>query len=268
MIKRYSAFYPWRLNFEKHPYKVICPLGGEMYPSNDFAAGDLTSGPYPDDGKGCVVDGKRYQFISYWTHVAYLAWVRPTICSLAEAYLLTDDPRYAHKAAILLAALANQFPGPRYHSDECHGGKYGPRSGGVTDYIWECIALPRLALAYDAIWPVYERDPELLALLKSKGLPAGSPAEARQFVEDRLLRQAMQGLVDGALAGNPGHHQEAAAVLALVMDDYGDRHPNSRDMMRFAYYSGYAPTGWVMSNFLTRDGGGYEGPGYDRSPRG
>jgi hypothetical protein len=66
-IKRYSAFYPWRLDFEKHPYKLICPVGGEMYPSNDFAAGDLTSGPYPDDGKGCVLNGKRYQFINYWT---------------------------------------------------------------------------------------------------------------------------------------------------------------------------------------------------------
>jgi hypothetical protein len=263
-IKRYSAFYPWRLDFEKHPYKLICPVGGEMYPSNDFAAGDLTSGPYPDDGKGCVLNGKRYQFINYWTHVCYLAWVRPTICSLAEAYLLTDEARYAHKAAVLLAALSDQFPGPKYHSEECYGGKYGRRSGGVTDYIWECIALPKLALAYDAIYPIYEQDPELLAFLKTRGLPGGSPAEARQFVEEHLLRQAMQGLVDGALAGNPGHHQEAAAVLALVMDDYSDQHPNSRDMMRFAYYAGYAPTGWVMSNFLTRDGGGYEGPGYDR----
>lgn len=263
-IKRYSAFYPWRYDFEKHPYKVICPLGGELYPSNDFAAGDLTSGAYPDDGTGCLKDGKRYQFINYWAHANYLMWVRPTISALAEAYLLTDDPRYAHKAAILLAALADQYPGPKYHSQECYGGAYGPRSGGVTDYIWECIIIPVLARAYDAIWPIYGQDPELLAFLRSKGLPAGSPAEARQFVEERLLRQAMQGLLDGALAGNPGHHQQAAAILATVLDDYSDTHPNSRDMMRFAYYAGYAPTGWVMSNYLTRDGGGFEGPGYDR----
>lgn len=74
----------------------------------------------------------------------------------------------------------------------------------------------------------------------------------------------MQGLLDGALQGNPGHHQEAAATLALVMDDYSDQRPNSRDLMRFAYYAGFAPTGWVLSNYVTRDGGGFEGVGYDR----
>jgi hypothetical protein len=263
-IKKFSGFYPWRFDFENHPYKVICPVGKEMYPSNDFAAGDLTSGEYPDDGTGCQIGDQRFQFINYWAHGAYLNWVRPTISCLAEAYLLTDEPQYAHKAAVLLAAVANQYPGPKYNSEYCHGGSYGARSGAVTDYIWECILIPKLALAYDAIWPIYDQSPELLTFLQSKGLPAQSAAEARQFVEEHLFRQAMQGLLDGALQGNPGHHQEAAAVLALVMDDYSEQRPNSRDMMHFAYYSGYAPTGWVMSNYLTRDGGGFEGPGYDR----
>jgi hypothetical protein len=263
-IKRTDGYYPWRVDFANHPYKLICPVGGEMYPSNDFAAGELAGGDYPDDGNGCVMAGETYQFIRYWVHLCYLCWVRPTIDALAEAYLLTGDVRYGHKAAVLLAAVANQYPGPSYHSNECHNGAYGKKSGAITYHTWECLTIPRLALAYDAIWPVYEQSPELLEFLQSKGLPAQTAAEAREFVEERLLRQAMQGLLDGALQGNPGHHQQAAAMLALVMDDHSSRHPNSHDMMHYAYYEGYAPTRWVMTNFLTRDGGGFEGPGYDK----
>ncbi len=262
-IRARSGYYPWLVDFENHPYKVICPVGREMYPSNDFAAGDLTSGDYPDDGSGCEIDGKRYEFVMYYTHRSYLQWVIPTARSLSEAYVLTGDPRYAQKCAILLAAVAAQFPGPKYHSDLCYDGPYGRRSGAVTDYIWECGTIVPLATAYDSIFPALD-DPDLLAFLRAKGLPADTATELAEFIEDHLFRQAMQGLLDGALAGNPGHHQKAAAVMALVMDDYSDNHPNSHDMMRFAWYAGYAPTGWVMSNYLTRDGGGYEGPGYDK----
>ena len=53
-IRARSGFYPWLVDFEQHPYRVKCPVGGELYPSNDFAAGDMTSGDYPDDGSGCA----------------------------------------------------------------------------------------------------------------------------------------------------------------------------------------------------------------------
>lgn len=264
-IRKYSGYRPWKLDYENHPWKVICPVGGEMYPSNDFAAGDMTSGDYPDDGNGIVINGIRHQVVRYYAHMAYLHYVYPAIRSLAAAYVLTNEPRYAEKCAVLLASVANNYPGAKYHSQYCFKGKYGRDSGMITDSIWSGITIPRLALAYDAIRPIYNQSPQLLTYLQSKGLAASSPDEARQYVEDRLFRQAMQGLLDEAIRGNPGFHQYAAIVLALVMDDFDlSRHPNSLDMVRFAYDKGYAPTRWVMSNYVTRDGGGYEGLAYDR----
>jgi hypothetical protein len=264
-IRRVSGHRPWNLDYENHPWKVICPVGGEMYPSNDFAAGEMTGGDYPDAGDGILVDGKRYPVIRYYAHMAYLHRVYPAIRALAAAYILTDDARYGVRCAVLLAALADNFPGPSFHSSHCFDGEYGPRSGMVTDYIWECITMPRLALAYDAVRPVYDGAPDLLAYLRSQGLPADSPEEARRFVEERIFRQAMKALQDGAISGNPGHHQLAAVTLALVLDDVDPAHrPNSLDMVEFTYYQGYAPAGYVFANFLTRDGGGFEGPGYDR----
>ncbi len=254
-IRRYGAWDPWKIDFEKHPWQVICPIGGERYPDAE----------HPDDGAGVVIDGKTYPFKRYYAHKAYLLRVLPALQSLSTAYLLSDDPRYGEACAVLLAALAENFPGPRFHREHCYDGPYGHRSGMVTDYIWECITLPVIALAYDAIKPVYEQSDRLLGALRGKGVPAGSPEEARQFVEDRIFRQAMQALLDSAIAGNPGHHQLAAITIALVMDDVDEAsRPNSLDMVEYTYYGGYAPAGYVFSNFLTRDGGGYEGPGYDR----
>jgi hypothetical protein len=254
-IRRYSGYSPWRLDFENHPWQLICPVGGERYPNEQ----------YPDDGEGAIEGDKVYQFKRYYAHKAYLLRVIPALRSLSAAYLITDDPRYAEKCAVLLAALAENFPGPRFNSAHCYEGPYGHRSGMVTDYIWECITMPDIALAYDAIKPIYEQSPQLIAYLRGKGLPIDSPAAARKFVEDRIFRQAMQALLDTAISGNPGHHQLAAITLALVMDDFDDTsHPNSLDMVEFTYYQGHAPAGYVFANFLTRDGGGFEGPGYDR----
>ncbi|MFO7948700.1 MAG: hypothetical protein R6V19_18000 [Armatimonadota bacterium] len=273
-IKKYSGFTPWKVDFVNHPYKLICPVGGEMYPTNDFAAGEMTGGEYPDDGSGCEIDGKNYTFIQYYCHQVYNAWVLPGIHSSAMAYLLTGEKAYAHRAAVLLGAVASQYPGPTYHSEHCYGqehgqtGPYGRRSGLVTDYIWSCIKIVDLARAYDAIYPIYEQDPDLIGFLQEHGCiqsgAANAVAGARQFVEEHIFRQAMQALIDEAISGNPGHHQLAALTIGLIMDDHSDTSPNTYDVVRRAYYEGYAPTAWIFSNFLTRDGGGYEGPGYDR----
>ena len=49
-----------------YKWKIECPVGHELYPSNDFANGDMTSGEFPDDGfgGGCPYKGKRYGFIA------------------------------------------------------------------------------------------------------------------------------------------------------------------------------------------------------------
>lgn len=267
-IARYSGYYPWKVDFFNHPYQVQCPVGGEWYPSNDFAAGDMTSGDYPDNAEGYVDGENKWNFINYYVHAAYGGLMVPGIHGLSMAYLLTDDTSYAHRAAVLLAALAEQFPGKFYNSEFCRDKPYGHRSGLITDYIWENIKLVDLARAYDAIYPIYDEDPELVAYLKSKGCvdpdAPNDAAGARAYVEDHIFRQAMQALLDVAIQGNPGHHQLAALTIGLVMDNHSDEHPNTPDVVHGAYYNGYAPAAWLFTNGVTRDGGGYEGPGYDK----
>ncbi|HID20827.1 MAG TPA: hypothetical protein EYP14_00290, partial [Planctomycetaceae bacterium] len=59
-IYRKRSYYPWEMDATfPWRWKIRCPVGGEEYPSNDFAHGDMTSGPFPDDGigGGCLYKG-------------------------------------------------------------------------------------------------------------------------------------------------------------------------------------------------------------------
>ena len=66
-IYRKRAYYPWHMSSAfPWTWKIRCPVGNEEYPSNDFANGDMTSGPFPDDGIGgaCMHEGQKYGFIA------------------------------------------------------------------------------------------------------------------------------------------------------------------------------------------------------------
>jgi hypothetical protein len=62
------AYYPWIFvkSYPPWDFKIQCPIGEEVYPTNDIANGDFTSGEYPDDaiGGGYVEDGKHYGFVA------------------------------------------------------------------------------------------------------------------------------------------------------------------------------------------------------------
>jgi hypothetical protein len=269
-VRKHSGWCAWRIDPIKHPYKVQCIVGGEWYPSNDFLKGDMTSGPFPDDGSGCEYKGKRYYFLRDYAHMAYGGATIPGLRALSQAYLLTGDRRYAHKGAILLARLASEYPNHEERKDRLYyattGGRdphYKWKTGGmITDLIWETFCLEATAYAYDAFYPYLAEDPELLVFLRQKGMPVGTPDDLRRYIEEKLLRSGMKGLLNGAIHGNEGFHQAAALACALVMDDFSDAHPNSKDMVDYAYL-GPGHAAYVMDNGLTRDGGGHESPNYN-----
>ena len=109
-VKKHGTFNPWSIDPIGHPYQLRCPEGGEWYPSNRYDQGDLTSGDFPDDGLGCIHKGDRYCFLIEYAHMAYGSVVVPTLKSLSEAYILSDDTRYAHKGCILMARLVHLLP--------------------------------------------------------------------------------------------------------------------------------------------------------------
>ena len=143
-----GGHYPWILD-AKQPFKVKCPVGGEIYPSNDYES-YYKSGfkdkkdwktNYVDDGWGWVApDGERYWFVAYANHWLLHGVINPAILNLSRAYLLTKDKRYAHKAAVMLYRLAEVYPEMDYANQSRYGlmSKVENREykGKVVNAIW------------------------------------------------------------------------------------------------------------------------------------
>jgi oligo-alginate lyase len=284
-VTKISVWNAWRIDPVTHPYQVQCQMCNGWFPSNRYHEGDMTSGDYPDDGEGWVHDGKRYCFLREYAHMCYGSVVIPTLHALSEAYLLTGDAKYARKGSILLARLATEYPNygwdhvtPRPDLEnrfertylgryDNHHPYYTWKQGGmITDLIWETFALEPTAYAYDAFYDYLGTDPELIAFLREKGMAIADAEELRDYIEDYIFRSAMVGLLDGWIKGNEGFHQAAALAVALVMDDYSDTHPNSKDMVDYAYH-GIGQSAYMLVNGLDRDGGGHESPNYNRIKR-
>ncbi|OGG44006.1 MAG: hypothetical protein A3F84_08165 [Candidatus Handelsmanbacteria bacterium RIFCSPLOWO2_12_FULL_64_10] len=274
-VKDFDTFHPWRLDVEHHPYKLQCPVGGEWYPSNDFASGDLTSGPYPDDGWGCKIGDEVYYFIAEYAEQVYLRHIRHSVASLPEAYLLTGDPLFAHKAAILLCRQAEEYRRLSEcldHRARCDCGypRRLPRDpltrpngngwvGMVTDRIWENDYVTLFASAYDAIFDALDTDRELFALLRRQGRDIPDGAGLRRFFETHFLRVAAQALLDQAIYGNDGMHQTAMMHVALVLDA-----ERCRELADWAY-SGVGQMRAHLPNYFFKDGAAYESlGGYNR----
>jgi hypothetical protein len=94
---------------------VICPSCKHEFPDAD------PKSPYYDPDRGIIVNGKEYYLKGVWN-----AWVVDQMSSsntasaaldnLGYAYALTGDERYAHKAMVIMDALATVAPttiGPR-----------------------------------------------------------------------------------------------------------------------------------------------------------
>lgn len=270
---------PWRIDPIGHPYRIQCPIGEEWYPSNRYDQGDLTSGAFPDDGSGFTVEGIRYFPLREYCHMVYGTVVIPTLRSLSQAYLLTGDRRYAHKGCVLLARLATVYPnygwegddpalenrldrtylGPWNNQDPYYAWKHG---GLITDCIWECLSLDALAYVYDAFYDYLSDDPDLVRFVRDQGLMVKDGRELRSYIETYILRSGMRAIRAKWVWGNEGHHQSAAMALALVLDDHSDRHPNSADLVDYAYFD-QGQAAHILVNGLTRDGGGYESPSYN-----
>ncbi|NLF18955.1 MAG: hypothetical protein GX595_17125 [Lentisphaerae bacterium] len=275
-VRKKNVWCPWNIDPIDHPYQIQCMLGGEWYPSNRYDEGDLTSGDFPDDGTGFAGKDGRYYFLSEYINMVYGSVVVPTLRSLSQAYLLTDDMTYARKGCILLARLASEYPnygwddpalenrfdrtylGP-FNNQHPH---YSWKKGGmVTDLIWETFCLEATAYAYDALYEALA-DPAVLAFARAKGLPANSADDLRHYIETYILRAGMRGLEAGWIHGNQGFHQAAALAVALVLDDYSEQRPNSRDMVDYAYH-GIGQSAFLIVNSTHRDGGGHESAGYN-----
>lgn len=214
--------YPWELD-PNNRFKVICPVGGESYPSNDFEAyyrGDmkdssLLTGKYVDSGRGYVApDGEKYWFVAYACHWNWYKNWEYAIPWLAQAYVLTGDRIYAEKAIVMLDRIAEIYPGMDYDKQSRYGEMVDyPYPGKIFNAIWETRPLRELAVAYELAF-------DALTGSNPISLPWRSTTEIRANIEANLLEEGIDAVARGQVAGNFGSHQNTL-IHAVVVRQQG-----------------------------------------------
>lgn len=262
-IFKKGANYPWIMDRE-HPFQVKCPVGGEVYPSNDFNAWYKggkkekldTHQKYVDDGYGWVdQDGNQYWFVAH-----YIFWQRwrtdilPVIPSLAYVYALTGDARYSHKAAVMLARVASEYPKMDYTKQAYHNGQYpAPCSGKILDLDWEGGGtLVPLATAYDEIYDGLDADTPLKSYLSGKGI-----ANVKDFIEANFLQEGAKAIETGIIHGNM-NFQEELAIVATVLDNHDASKGYTTEQMVDWIMNGPGEMNTLLYNGISRDGAASE----------
>jgi len=269
-IFRKGGHYPWIMSSDK-PFKVKCPVCGTEFPSNDFEPWNLNSlteapekGPgYVDHGAGWVDDqGTRYFFVG--TYVFWYRWqaeVLPAVKALANAYLLSGEPVYAHKGAVLLSRIAQDYERYDYRTQSYHNGRWpGGINGRILDYVWTNGVMGNLACAYDAMYPALaeDKDPELLSFLKTKGID-----DPRSLMEQKMLQVMAEDIMSGYIRGNEGMHQRALCLVAIALDNQDPDKGATTGQMADWLMRGGGEVEYRLWNGFYRDGhGGESSPGY------
>ena len=156
------------------PWKIICPNCKAEFPKNDFGAfyetaldehgyfrrelgdrsllfnaehpdpNDPLHNVYVDDGYGMVDEqGNKRLPVAYYCQWGLWRNIYRALDQLSWAYALTDDPLYAHKAAVLLDRLADVYPEMDWGPLAAQGFKHSDGSskrGRIEGRIWECGA--------------------------------------------------------------------------------------------------------------------------------
>ncbi len=208
------AFYPWVLDMENRPFKIQCPECERWFPSNDFSAGDMTSGEYPDDGWGYFDDqGRPYSFIGYYTEWNYNGKIRGAPWEFSTYYLASGDRRWGRAAAAMLFRIAEQYLNlslninqrNRFTRDRSWQGRFPKDSpppshsswfapGFYTDAVWSIRRADQYAVSFERIWDYFdEEDPVLLSFLQEHHHPEmKSMLDVRGFIETGYFRTVAQ----------------------------------------------------------------------------
>ena len=273
---RRRGVHAWVVDFDR-PWKIKNPVDGVEYPSNDFEAflksgmkdRSLLTGPYPDDGWGCHVEGEKapFWFIAYYAHESVRRFLLPALRDLSRAYLITNDAKYAHACGLLLWRMAEYYPRYDYNKQSRYAKEfYSGYQGRMLNWIWEAVWVATdTPPAYDAVRPALDADE---ALLKRAGMTG--PA-LREFIETRILRTMandVMGPPPNRIRGNFGMHQVALLRIARVLDG----RPGAPDAaaMREWVLNNPAPNTFAVAgmedalyNLVNRDGYPFESLGYN-----
>ncbi|MBQ2743796.1 MAG: Ig-like domain-containing protein, partial [Oscillospiraceae bacterium] len=229
-----------------------------------------------------------HTYVSYYNHMLWYnvgvggAAITDAINSLAEAYIYTDDEKYGRAGAILVDRIADVYPDYdlRPYLTRFSNSDGGSKEGKIIGAIWETFLTKDFAKAYDAFFPMYDRE-EVVSYIADKArefrLSGKADAEGnvtaetiRKNIEDGILREIYKACRESSSNGNFGMHQAGLAIAAAVLDTY----PDTEQM--FDWITQYSETDYVsyntggglnhrLINDVSRDGQGNESaPSYNR----
>ena len=220
--------YNWEIDALNRPWKVRCPHCAEDFPKNDFHAfyqsgldaqgifdteladrsllcnAEHLDPDHPDhlfgvdDGEGFRADGKIWWFVG--TYLIYGQWkqvVHGGIRKLADAYTVTSDSPYAHKAGILLDRVADLYPTFDFKREGVLYEK-AAAAGYVSTWHDACEEARELILAYDQVRDAIFEDHDLADFLQEKseqytiGISKSSPVEVMRNIETRILQDTLE----------------------------------------------------------------------------
>lgn len=261
--------YPWIID-PKHPFHVKCPIDGEVFPSNDYAA-YYSSGftekkgwdtQYVDDGWGWLSpQGDRYWFVAYANQEMWRSYISPGLLVLGQAYLLTGDKQYASQAIDMLYRIASVYPSMDHENQSRYGMLMKQRNtrypGKILNRIWETNMIKNFAEVYDMVWVQIDREMELQQRTGKTG------EEIRAFIEANLLEEGLDAIQQEKILGNFGMHQNALVALHLSRQHAG--RDKAMDRMLNEPSPRVATNGlrYALYNQIGRDGIPFESPGYN-----
>ncbi len=266
-VFKVGGFYPWIID-PKRPFKVKCPIGGEIYPANDYAEHyhngleDKVEGRYADNGWGWVSpEGDRYWFVAHANQWTWMNHTIPGLLALSRAYLLTGDTRYAERAGFMLYRLAQVYPSMDHENQSRYGlmekMKGGRYSGKILNKIWETQLIRNVAEAYDHVWNYIDKAASLQRYSGKTG------KEIRAFIEANVLEDGLDGIADGRIAGNFGMHQNAMLHLQLVRQHAGKDEAIEKMTEQPSKSMAHNGMQYALYNQVFRDGMPLESPGYN-----
>jgi hypothetical protein len=279
-IYRGRAFYPWsKPTSAPYAWKIRCPVGEELYPSNDFANYDFTGGDFPDDGIGggyIAPDGTHYGFIAE-TAQAYAHHMLAVAPACARSYLATGNIEYVHKALVALSRLAvewsylatmthhrhrnNVAQVERLGQSRFDEGPFLARTGFTVYSIDQPGYQRSHAEAYDMIWPAIDQDDRIIPFLHTRGLThIQSHEDLRRFIEEDLMAVWMQGAMDGATASNEPRPQWGLVTMARCLN-----YERGGEFMDWLYHAPGGKMRYFTVNNYFRDGAPYESTGHYNS---
>jgi hypothetical protein len=237
----------WHIDLFGQPWRIQCRNCKIWLPGNDFAAyyasalddqhrfrfgqGDAAhlepgENQFVDDGAGIVVDDKKFFAAAYY---AFTVWKQAIDAAenLATLYTLTNDPKYAHKAAVILDRTADLYPQMNFRPHFNRGMETstgGTGNGRIQGMIWECFTAEKLSRAYDYIYDALLDDDELVAFSSGmaeryRGSDKSSTSAIIAHIERNLLGEFIKSVRDRQIWGNAGMTQAAMTITAISLDD-------------------------------------------------